>query len=66
MNAYHEDLSFEIPHCSGDWRRVIDTHQPSGDDCPAEPIAISGSSIAMGSRSLVLLVAAPLMEGHQL
>ena len=66
MNAYHEDLSFEIPSCSSGWRRVIDTHQPSGDDLPIDAPAIDGSSIAMGSRSLVLLVAAPLMEGHQL
>jgi hypothetical protein len=45
---------------------VIDTHQPSGEDLPTDAPPIDGSSIAMGSRSLVLLVAAPLMEGHQL
>ena len=66
MNAYHEDLSFEIPSCNSGWKRVIDTHQPSGEDLPAEAPSISGDSVAMGSRSLVLLVAAPLMEGHQL
>jgi glycogen operon protein len=66
MNAYHEDLSFEIPSCSSDWKRVIDTHQPTGEDLPSDAPSISGDSVAMGSRSLVLLVAAPLMEGHQL
>jgi hypothetical protein len=45
---------------------VIDTHQPSGEDLPAKAPSISGDSIAMGSRSVVLLVAAPLMERHQL
>jgi glycogen operon protein len=66
MNAYHEDLSFEIPSCNSGWKRVIDTHQPSGEDLPAAAPSISGSSVAMGSRSLVFLVAAPLMEGYQL
>jgi hypothetical protein len=66
MNAYHEDLSFEIPSCTTSWKRVIDTHQPAGEALPSDAPSISGNSVAMGSRSLVLLVAEPLMEGVQL
>ena len=66
MNAYYEDLHFEIPACPSGWCRVIDTSQPPGDDLPAHPPPAGGDSIPMGSRSLVLLAAQPLMEGHQL
>ncbi|WP_371811743.1 glycogen-debranching protein [Synechococcus sp. LA31] len=66
MNAYHQDLSFEIPTSPSGWCRVIDTHQLPGDDLPAHPPDAVGSSIPIGSRSLVLLAAKPLMEGHQL
>jgi glycogen operon protein len=66
MNAYYEDLSFEIPSCASGWHRVIDTHQAPGDDLPAQPQVVGGDTIPMGSRSLVLLVAQPLMHGHQL
>jgi glycogen operon protein len=66
MNAYYEDLSFEIPSCESGWHRVIDTHQAPGDDLPAQPQVVGGDTIPMGSRSLVLLVAQPLMHGHQL
>ena len=66
MNAYYEDLSFEIPSCQSGWHRVIDTHQEPGDDLPAQPQVVGGDTIPMGSRSLVLLVAQPLMHGHQL
>ena len=66
MNAYYQDLSFEIPTCESGWNRVIDTHQAPGDDCPEQPQVVGGDTIPMGSRSLVLLVAQPLMHGHQL
>ncbi|MBM5820437.1 MAG: hypothetical protein FJ070_10205, partial [Cyanobacteria bacterium K_DeepCast_150m_m2_101] len=60
------DLSFEIPSCNSSWKRVIDTHQPSGEDLPSQAPGMTGNTVAMGSRSLVLLVAEPLMEGVQL
>jgi glycogen operon protein len=66
MNAYHEDLNFEIPDCPAGWLRVIDTGLPPGDDLPQNPQPISGSAAAMKGRSLALLVAEPLMQGHQL
>ena len=66
MNAYHEDLDFEIPSCEGGWNRVIDTHQGPGDDLPSQPTTVSASTIPVGSRSLVLLVTSPLMHGHKL
>jgi glycogen operon protein len=66
LNAYHEDLSFEIPDCPAGWRQVINTGLPAGDDLPQQPQAISGNAAAMSSRSLVLLVSDPLMQGHQI
>ena len=66
MNAYYQDLRFELPPCSSGWLRVIDTNQPPGNDLPAEAPAVNGSHMPLGSRSLVLLAAAPLMEGSEL
>ena len=44
----------------------IVTAQPAGADLPDQPLAISGASAPLTSRSLMLLVAEPLMRGHQL
>ena len=66
MNAYYQDLSFELPPCNSGWLRVIDTSQPPGDDLPAQAPAVSGSQMPLCGRSLVLLATAPLMEGAEL
>ena len=66
MNAYYQDLSFELPPCNSGWLRVIDTSQPPGDDLPAAAPPVSGSHMALNGRSLVLLAAAPLMENSNL
>jgi glycogen operon protein len=66
MNAYHEDLSFEIPSCPAGWLRVIDTGQEAGDDLSNNPQPLGGNAAPMRSRSLMLLVSEPLMQGHQL
>jgi hypothetical protein len=45
---------------------VINTAQPAGADLPDQPMAISGGTATLQSRSLMLLVAEPLMQGRQL
>ena len=54
MNAYCEDLSFEVPQVNHGWRQVINT--ADADAAPADPQAWNGATQAMKSRSLVLLV----------
>ena len=54
MNAYYEDLSFEVPKVNHGWRQVINT--ADADAAPADPQAWNGATQAMKSRSLVLLV----------
>ena len=54
MNAYCEDLSFEVPKVNHGWRQVINT--ADADAAPADPQAWNGATQAMKSRSLVLLV----------
>ncbi|MGA0337448.1 MAG: glycogen debranching protein [Vulcanococcus sp.] len=54
MNAYCEDLSFEVPKVNHGWRQVINTAE--ADAAPADPQAWNGATQAMKSRSLVLLV----------
>lgn len=66
MNAFHQELCFELPRCPEGWLQVIHTGQPAGADLPEQPTAISGGSAPLPSRSLLLLVAEPLMRGHQL
>jgi hypothetical protein len=65
MNAYHQELCFELPGCQEGWLQVINTAQPAGADLPEQPVAISGGSASLQSRSLMLLVAEPLMRRHQ-
>jgi glycogen operon protein len=66
MNAYCKAMHFELPSCREGWLRVIDTALPPGDDLPAraEPWLPSGAPLQ--SRSLMLLVAAPLLHGTTL
>ena len=66
MNAYHQALCFELPRCPEGWLQVINTAQPAGADLPDQPMAITGGTATLQSRSLMLLVAEPLMQGHQL
>ena len=59
FNAYWEALDFELPPDEGDWRRVIDTFQPSPHDCcrPADAPRVTGPTVRVEPRSVVLLVA---------
>ena len=57
-NAYHEGLTFELPHGIR-WRRVADTALPTPDDlCEDEAQArlVSGVHYAVGPRTVVVLV----------
>ncbi|UPM49734.1 isoamylase [Synechococcus sp. A10-1-5-1] len=54
MNAYSEDLSFEVPKGSSGWLQLINTAE--ADAAPAAPQPWSGSAQTLRSRSLVLLV----------
>jgi len=66
MNAYCKAMHFELPSSSQGWLRVIDTALPPGDDLPSRPEAWLPSGAPLQSRSLMLLVAAPLLEGREL
>ena len=66
LNAYADDLSFAIPGCAAGWQRVIDTGRPPGEELPDQPQTLSTDRIPLSNRSLVLLVAEPLMRGHRM
>ncbi|MCP9809696.1 glycogen-debranching protein [Cyanobium sp. HWJ4-Hawea] len=66
MNAYGKAIHFDLPVCPSGWVRVIDTALPAGEDLPQEPIPWRAPSAPLQSRSLVLLMAAPLMQGVRL
>jgi glycogen operon protein len=59
-------MHFELPCCRQGWLRVIDTALPSGEDLPSQPEAWLPGGAPLQSRSLMLLVAAPLLEGRKL
>ena len=65
MNAYSQELSFELPACPAGWVPVIDTSQPPASE-PAATDAQPNGSAVLQSRSLMVLVAAPLVHGLQL
>uniref|UniRef100_UPI00404B6F2D hypothetical protein n=1 Tax=Cyanobium sp. TaxID=2164130 RepID=UPI00404B6F2D len=57
---------FDLPTCPSGWLRAMDTGLPAGEDLPAEPQAWRAPSAALESRSVMLLVARPLLEGVKL
>ena len=48
------------------WMRVVDTSQPSPEDCPDEPVALPEVTMSLASRSFVLLLAREETTGLQL
>ena len=54
MNAYSEDLRFEVPKAGRGWLQVVNTAE--ADAAPAEPQPWSGPGQVLKSRSLLLLV----------
>jgi glycogen operon protein len=63
MNAYGKAIPFDLPICPSGWRRAIDTGLPAGEDLPAQPEPWHAPSAPLESRSVMLLVASPLLEG---
>ena len=59
-------MHFELPACTPGWLAVINTALPAGDDLPSQPGPWSEPATEVESRSLVLLAAAPLLEGASL
>ncbi len=66
LNAYVTPMDFQLPACRAGWLRVIDTSLPAGQDLPAQPESWTATSAPVASNSLMLLVAAPLLNGHPL
>ncbi len=62
MNAYYQPMQFALPAQPAGWRRVIDTAIPGDHDLPATPEPWLPSTAPLESRSLMLLVATPLLE----
>ena len=66
MNAYGKAMHFDLPPCPAGWMRVIDTALPAGLDLPARPERWSPTGAPLESRSLMLMLAAPLVKGLRL
>jgi isoamylase len=59
-------MHFDLPPCPAGWMRIIDTALPAGLDLPARPERWSPSGAPLESRSLMLMLAAPLVKGLRL
>lgn len=57
INAWMENLRFELPPPDGGWRRVIDTSLESPEDIQLEGMLIEDGSYVVRDHSLVLVVA---------
>jgi glycogen operon protein len=66
MNAYYKAMHFDLPATPPGWLRVIDTALPPDEDLPARPEPWLPAGAPLESRSLMLMVAAPLLEGQSL
>jgi glycogen operon protein len=61
LNAYYQPMTFSLPHCATGWHQVINTALPEDADLPEQPQPFHGAQASLESRSLVLLVAQPLL-----
>ncbi len=62
MNAYYRAMHFDLPACPLGWLRVIDTGLPPGQDLPQRPERWLPPGAPLESRSLMLMVAEPLLQ----
>jgi glycogen operon protein len=62
MNAYYKAMHFDLPETSAGWMRVIDTALPPDEDLPSKPERWLPRGAPLESRSLMLMVAAPLLK----
>jgi glycogen operon protein len=60
MNAFYKAMHFDLPPTATSWWRLIDTALPAGEDLPQSPEPWLPSGVPLESRSLILMVAAPL------
>jgi len=60
LNAYWEDLSFELPPCLNNkqWRIIVDTARESPEDCfhESHAPAVGGKAYSVSRRSAVVLL----------
>jgi hypothetical protein len=54
-------MTFALPHSPTGWQQVINTALPEDQDLPEQPQPFHGAQASLESRSLVLLVAQPLL-----
>jgi glycogen operon protein len=66
MNAYGKAIHFDLPICPSGWLRAIDTGLAAGEDLPTEPGPWRAPRATLESRSVMLLVAKPLLDGVRL
>ncbi len=62
MNAFYKAMHFELPPTPGGWMRLIDTALPPGQDFASQPEPWSPPGVPLESRSLILMVSAPLAQ----
>ncbi len=62
MNAYYQPMHFALPAQPAGWRRAIDTALPGDHAMPARPEPWLQATAPLESRSLMVLVATPLLE----
>ena len=62
FNSYFKAMNFELPAAASPWHRLIDTALPAGDDLLDVPEPWSPSGVPMESRSMVVMIAAELLE----
>jgi glycogen operon protein len=65
MNAFHRAMHFDLPPCPAGWMRVIDTGLPADEDLPERPERWLPRGAPLESRSLMLMVAAPLLQTEE-
>jgi glycogen operon protein len=66
MNAYYKAMHFDLPASRVGWLRVLDTALPPEEALAGRPERWLPNGAPLESRSLMLMVAAPLMEGVEL
>jgi glycogen operon protein len=66
LNAYYKAMDFDLPACPSGWLRLIDTSLPPEQALPEQPERWQADGAPLESRSLMLMVSQPLLEGVRL
>ena len=66
LNAYYKPMDFDLPVCPSGWLRLIDTALPPDQALPEQPERWQANGAPLESRSLMMMVARPLLEGVRL